>query len=179
MTRKLSTSLPVRLALGAAMATLGVWACEGENAFAPRLVGPPQIIALTAPAEVRAGQSIDVRVIAVGEARIDSVAVRFRRAFETSVGRVVSPPSQTATVDLSAQVPTQIADTLLIVTAVVRDVTGNLSATKADTVRVIDTTAPTVSITLVRSPVGLGKPDSFTVAATDNVALRSLGYVLT
>lgn len=179
MTNTRSASPRTRLHLGAAaLAVAALGACEGDNAFAPREVGPPQIIALSAPAEVRAGQIIDVRVHAIGETRLSTVTVRFRRAFETEIERPVSPPSASAVVDVSTTVPKEIADTLLIVTAVARDALGNVSAPVSDTVRVIDTTAPTVTVSLVEREVGLGRRAGIRVTASDNVGLRALGYVL-
>ncbi|MBI4537906.1 MAG: hypothetical protein HY704_00170 [Gemmatimonadetes bacterium] len=172
------TRLGMRLGLGAALAALSLSACEGENAFAPRVVTPPKIIALSAPAEVLAGQKIDVRVYAVGEVRIQTVILRFRRAFESEIEQAVTPSSQTAVVDIATTVPKAIADTLLIVSAVAKDALGNLSAAVSDTVRVIDTTPPSVTVTLTEAEVGLGKQAAIKVAATDNVGLRSLGYLL-
>lgn len=153
-------------------------ACDDENLFETRSAAPPEVTAVSAPAEVRAGQTLDVRVRAVGELRIDSLVVRARGAFSDEKSVVFQPQLNDVTTDVSFEVPEEIQDTVLVVSATAVDVAGNVSAVVSDTVRVRDSTPPSVTVQASRQVVGLGKEVAISVEAQDNVGLRSLGFRL-
>ena len=165
-----------RLGLGLAAATL-LWACDDANLFEPRVVATPEVVALSAPAEVRSGESLDVRVRAMGELRIDSISVKVRGAFNAEQGIQLATNGLTdVVVDASFEVPATVFDTLAVVTAVAVDAQGNASTVVTDTVRVVDSTPPIVQVSLKQSIVGIGKDLEIQVRALDNVGLMAVGY---
>lgn len=122
----------------AAMATL--WACEGDNLFAPgQQADPPVIVSLDAPGEVTVGQTLDVQVEAVGNVALDSIVVRVRGGFSDQQTLEVATRLQ-ATVDASFQVPDEITENTATVSALAFDVQGNRSS------------AATASITITEAP---------------------------
>ena len=98
-----------------------LWGCDDPNLFEPRTVAPPEIVGLSAPAEVRSGETLDVRVRAIGELRIDSISVKVRGAFNAEKALLVASSGLSDVVaDASFEVPDVISDTLAVVSAVAR-----------------------------------------------------------
>lgn len=168
--------IPHRRVLAAGLATLILWACKGDNLFEPNQVNPPQIVGLSAPASVRAGQDLDVRVRAIGELRIDSVLVRLRGAYSEDKSIRVTSGTLDVVVDATFSIPAVVSDTILVVSATAVDAQGNASAVAVDSVRVIDSTLPTVSVSLTSDAVGLGKEVGLDISASDNVGLARWGF---
>ncbi len=166
-----------RVALGALLATLLVWGCDGNNLFGPGVGLGPQIITLETPSAVPSGEEMQVRVRAVGLVRVDSI-VTTARGGEFNFRRVsLSQNGETdLTVGVSFDIPRPITDTLVVVQATAYDAQGNPSLPKLDTVRALDTTPPSVQTTVGSQQVGQGKTLAIGVQATDNIGMNRIGY---
>ncbi|MGQ0560985.1 MAG: YncE family protein [Gemmatimonadota bacterium] len=142
--------------------------------------GAPTILSVTAPDSTRGGQTVDVRVVAQGVRPITSLTVRFRGAVNQDV-RVPITGRTSVTEDVSIQLPVEVADTVLVVTAVAEDQSGALSAlTTAATrrIRVTDVTIPTVSATATPGSTAAGSTIRIRVNARDNVSVTRIGYAV-
>jgi hypothetical protein len=166
------------LALAAAVLMVG---CEGDNLFKPLEGDPPEIVGLSAPAEVKAGSRLDVAVRAVGELAIDSIVVRVRGAFAGDQTSVMESVIYDAQVVATFDVPLAVLDTLATVTAIAYDINGQISVPAEDVVRVRDSTPPQVSVTDVTSSdeaIGAGTSLEVSLSASDNVGLARVGFRL-
>lgn len=159
-----------------ALALTGIWSCGGDNVFAPGDETPPRVIELVVPAQIRSGQTMDVRVRAQGSVQIQGVTVRVRGAHTADVTLQPSNPRSEVVVDFTFPLPNVIADTTLTVSATATDARGNVSQVVTRIVRAVDITPPGVAATLGNATVGLGKEASLRVQATDNVGLSSVGF---
>ncbi|MEX2528985.1 MAG: hypothetical protein WEA09_15240 [Gemmatimonadota bacterium] len=159
-----------------AVALTGIWSCGGDNVFAPGDETPPRVIELVVPAQIRSGQTMDVRVRAQGSVQIQGITVRVRGAHTADVTLQPSNPRSEVVVDFTFPLPEIITDTILTVAATATDARGNVSQVVTRTVRAVDITPPGVTATLGNATVGLGKEASLRVQATDNVGLSSVGF---
>jgi len=164
------------LALGG-LAALAAWGCDGNNLFGPGVSLGPQIVDFHTPASVLSGEAMEVHVRAVGLVRVDSVVVTASGGeFALRSVRLSQNGESDFSTMASFDIPRPITDTLVVVTGVAFDAQGNRSLPSVDTVRAIDTTPPTVSVSLPDPVVGQGYPLAIRVQASDNIGLRWIGY---
>lgn len=179
--RRPARRLGSRLSFVLAAALLGTAACEGDNLFTGtgRLGdGPPVIASLTVPVSVAEGAVLDVRAKAVAPQGLASVTIRFRRG---AVGEQQFPgtsQSDTVTVDATITVPSQSQDSVVVVEAFATDTRGRVSEIVTRTVRVIDASAPTVTVTADPQQVSIGDTLRIRVNASDRFGLQSIGFAL-
>ncbi len=143
--------------------------------------GLPVIVSVTGPDSTRAGQIVDIRVVAQGVRPITELNIRFRGAVSADQRVVIIPAATSVTKDVQIQLPIDVSDTILTVTAVATDQAGQLSAlttASTKTVRVTDVTAPTVSATATPGATSAGSIIAIRVNARDNVGLRQVGYAV-
>ncbi len=164
------------LMLWAALLTSAVWGCEGSHLFAPLTIGP-QITELTAPASAQSGDSLIVRVRALGSVRVDSIVATVRiGAYEQSqVAAQLGILSDFSTA-FDFGIPIAVADTLGTIEAYAVDGRASIGPTANVTVRLIDTAAPTVSLSLQSPNIGLGTDFDVTISAQDNIGLSQIGF---
>jgi hypothetical protein len=140
----------------------------------------PQVTSVTAtPDPARAGGIVDVRATATGVRPITKMTFRFRGAVNTDVEVPVVPNRTSATVDAQVSLPVDVSDTLLTITVVAEDALANLSpitATAVRTLRVSDTTAPTVTAAANPGSTSAGRPVQVRVTARDNVSVTRIGF---
>jgi hypothetical protein len=153
------------------------WGCEGNNLFGPGVGVGPQITEFHTPVSVKSGETMTVEARAVALIRVDSIVLTANGG-EFAFRRVQL--SQQGETDFRTgadfEIPRPITDTLIVVTATAFDAQGNRSLAKTDTVRAIDTTPPTASVSLGQDVVGQGKDLDIQVSASDNIGLRAVGY---
>ena len=152
--------------------------CDDNNFFQPPTGPPPEILALSAPAQVQAGQKLDVAVRAKGTLPLDSVVVKVRGAFSGDESVIFETVTYDQSVVVGFDVPIAIVDTIATVTAYAYDVNGQVSTAVQDQVRIIDRTPPTVSVSSKDDNVGQGGTLEIGLKASDNVGLAQAGYRL-
>lgn len=133
--------LRVRAAGTLLLAVIALGACEGDNLFKnnpPVADGPPVIKSLLVPESVSEGEVIPVRVEAVARRGLAEVEVQYRGAFDTDQKFGYELGTDSVVVNTSVQVFNR-QDSLLVVTAFARDISGRTSASRSDTVRVEQT----------------------------------------
>ena len=145
--------------------------------------GLPVIVSvITVPADSqRAGQIVDVRVTAQGVRPITQLTVRFRGAANADQVVQVVPAATNVQKEVQIQLPTEVSDTILTITAIATDQAGQLSAlttASTKTLKITDTTAPTVSATATPGATSAGSIIAIRVNARDNVGLRQVGYAV-
>jgi len=178
MSRRHVTTLAIALA-----GALGLTACEGDNLFTgggPSLgQGPPVVTSIIAPASINEGATLDVRVKAIAPRGMTNIQIRFRRGINAENSNdITGSRRDTVTVDATQQVPSAAADSIIIVEAFATDATGAVSAVRSDTVRVIDSSAPTVSLQSSTTGASPGGSLQVRVNAEDRMGLKSVGYVV-
>lgn len=113
------------------------------------VLGDPVIESLTlltvAP---KAGQRVDVRVVASGVRPLARVNVSFRGAADADVSFPVVPARTSATVDASVTLPQELPDTILIVRATAVDEAGAVSEIREIVVQVEPVASPPPGVTL-------------------------------
>jgi hypothetical protein len=130
---------------------------------------------------IRAGRTVDIRVVATGVAPIKSLEVRFRGAVDQLVTVAITPSATSVTRDVSVAIPLEVTDTSLTVTAVAVDDANNRSAiTGASTLRlsISDVTVPVVSATATPAATTAGSRINIRVNARDNVSVTRIGYAV-
>jgi hypothetical protein len=130
---------------------------------------------------IRAGRTVDIRVVATGVAPIKSLEVRFRGAVDQLVTVAITPSATNVTRDVSVAIPVEVTDTSLTVTAVAVDEANNRSAiTGASTLRlsISDVTVPVVSATATPAATTAGSRINIRVNARDNVSVTRIGYAV-
>ena len=165
-----------RALLTAVLLTAALWGCEGTHLFAPVTIGP-QITELNTPAAVQSGDSIMVAVRALGLVRVDSIitTIRVGTFVQTQVARQAGILSDfSAAFDFS--IPVAVSDTLGIIEAFAVDAQANIGPTATVAVRMIDTAAPTVSISLENPQLGAGTEIRVGIMAQDNIGLSQIGF---
>jgi hypothetical protein len=161
------------LAVGAL--SLGLAACDGSNAFAPVGVGP-SVVELFAPEQTQGGAEFQVAARAVAAVRVDSIVVTVQgggidyRQTQTNSGR-----ENDVTYTFDVPVPTAVSDTIATISAVAFDAQGNQSLVRTRTIRLVDSAAPTVTLTVSADTVSQGETLSFTVTAIDNIQVARTG----
>lgn len=160
-------------------------ACDGDNLFnnkiATSVSAIPVITSVTGPDVVKSGSVVDIRVVAHGTSPIASLTVRFRGATTEDVTVTIATPTNDVTRDVSVTLPVAVSDTILTVTAVATDNLGQLSALTAASTKVIrvqDTSAPAVTVSVDKATANAGSRIAITVNATDNVGLTKIGFAL-
>lgn len=135
-------------------------ACEGDNLFSGDTAviqhGPPLITSIDAPATIDEGATLDVRIKAIAPRGMEAVTVRYRRAINSEVKRSFLGQPDTVTVDASIAVPSETADSILIVQAFATDIGGRVSSIATDTIRVINQFVPIAGATLVPTTARMG-----------------------
>lgn len=130
---------------------------------------------------VRAGQIVDVRVTAQGVRPITELNIRFRGAVNSDQKVTITPAATSVTKDVQIQLPTDVSDTVLTITAVATDQAGQLSpinVTATKVLRVTDVTVPTVSAAPSTTNTSAGSTVLIRINARDNVALKQVGYAV-
>ena len=127
---------------------LAVGACEGDNLFenggAIDVGGSPVITSLTADGTVRAGESVTVRVQAIGRAGINGIDVVVSGAATADRFIAVDPPrADTVSVTVSVTIPDPAPSLQLRVDATATDEGGRTSAVKTITVPVLQSAGAT------------------------------------
>ncbi|HUP89447.1 MAG TPA: hypothetical protein VM100_08855 [Longimicrobiales bacterium] len=145
--------------------------------------GVPTVTSITTqPADsVRAGAVLDVRVTATGVRPITELNIRFRGATNADQKVTISPAATTVTKDVQIQIPVEVSDTTLTITAVATDQAGQLSpinTLSTRTVRVTDVSAPTVTASPNKSNTAAGGVVQIRIQARDNVALSQVGFAV-
>lgn len=158
------------LALGA-----GVAACDGGNAFGPVGVAP-SIVALQAPETAASGTPLEVYVAGVAVIRLDSVVVTVEGGTFSARQRLTGESRQLE-VDgvLTFNLPSTVTDTVFTIEAFAVDAQRNVSLPAMRTVRVLDGTPPTATLSGVPEAVRQGETFQATVTASDNLGLRWIG----
>ncbi|HEX6135790.1 MAG TPA: hypothetical protein VFZ24_17585 [Longimicrobiales bacterium] len=111
-------------------------ACEGSNLFVGEVSEePPRITQILAPSSVTVPAQFNVDITGTARSGVSTIEVIFSGAFVNAdtVNFPGTAETETARATLDLQ---QTADSLLIIRAVVEDVTGRVSAPAFDTVRV-------------------------------------------
>lgn len=141
-------------------------------------LGAPAILSLTTIPEdsTRGGRTLDVRVVARGIRPIARIDVRFRGAVDADRSITINPERLDVTQDVSVQIPLEVADTTLTISATATDVTGAISPITTRTIRVRDVTAPTVSATVNPGQASAGKTVAIRISARDNVGISRYGF---
>jgi hypothetical protein len=136
-----------RAAAAAALAVaLAIGACEGDNLFenggAIDVGGGPVVTSLTSDGSAREGESVTVRVKAVGRGGINAINVVFSGAATATRSVVVDPPNaDTVSVTVSVNIPDPAPSAQLRVDATASDDGGRTSAVKTLTIPVLDSEA--------------------------------------
>jgi hypothetical protein len=155
-----------------------VGACDGSNAFQP-VKTPPQIVELSAPAQVDEGAAFEVNTRAVGLVRIDSIVVTFEGAI---TGRQVESNTRPisdlrAEFDFTAPDPT--FQNIATYTAIAVDAQGNVSLPRTGTILIRDLTPPgPVTLTVDPTTVFQDQIVNFGVTAADNLLLTRVGVTV-
>ena len=140
-------------------------------------LGAPVILSLTTPTDsTRGGRTLDVRVVARGIRPLTRIDVRFRGAVDADRSITISPERLDVTQDVSVQIPLDVADTTLTISATATDVTGAVSPISSLIIRVRDVTAPTVSATVNPGQASAGKTVAIRISARDNVGIARYGF---
>jgi|GEM_PF-664001 len=140
-------------------------------------LGAPAILSLTTPTDsTRGGRTLDVRVVARGIRPLTRIDVRFRGAVDADRSITISPERLDVTQDVSVQIPLDVADTTLTISATATDVTGAVSPISSLIIRVRDVTAPTVSATVNPGQASAGKTVAIRISARDNVGIARYGF---
>jgi hypothetical protein len=134
--------LRVRAAGTLLLAVIGLGACEGDNLFKnnpPVADGPPVIKSLLVPESVVfEGDVIPVQVEAVARRGLAEVEIQYRGALNTDQRFGYELGTDSVVINTFVEV-FQRQDSLLVVTAFARDISGRISASLSDTVRVDQT----------------------------------------
>jgi hypothetical protein len=126
--------------------------------------GPPVVTSVTGPSGVRAGETINIRVIAFGARRVSRIDLSVRGAISVDTSIVVSPAVVNANEVISLRLPDVLQDTLITLTATAHDQFGFTSAPYTGIVSfAID--EPSVEL-LVPPSVEAGKVLNLVVRAT-------------
>lgn len=156
-----------RWRLGAGALLMGIAmlvACDGSNLFdnetnpfvTPRLT-------LSVPDGAFAGDTIGIAVSATAANNITSIDISVRGAVTRDTTLTVSGRAVSATFKVG--VPQILTDTLLFVSAVAKDINGNVSRARTDTVSVLG--PPSI--------ISVTGPDSLSPGATQTVTVRAFG----
>jgi hypothetical protein len=97
-------------------------------------VGPPTVLAVSAPSTVHAGETITVRVIAYGARRIERIDLGLRGAVQRDTSITLFPAQNSVSRDIQISLPSLVQDTMLTVTASVRDEAGSNSSGRSTNV---------------------------------------------
>ena len=103
-------------------------ACEGDNLFTGE--GPsfvPRVTALGAPEVALGGDTIRVRVDAIAQRGISRVDISLRGAVTQDTSIKIDPPEIRVSQVVALPLPTMLQDTLILVSASITDVLGNIS----------------------------------------------------
>jgi predicted RNA-binding protein with TRAM domain len=139
----------------------------------------PVVASVTTPATAREGQTVDVRVRAIGARGLSSVTVRFRGAINSDRVIPITPTSSdTVTIDASEVVPSPSTDSILRIDVTATDQFGGVSAIVSRTVTVVDATAPGISASLASPIVSAGRTIDLHVIANDALGLKQVGYAV-
>jgi hypothetical protein len=168
------------LASGALFAALlGVVGCDGDNLFKTGgAVVAPEVDAIAVPPAATAGETIEVTVSASGQRNIASIAVSFRGAAQDDITITIDPTRTPVTESIQYTIPVPVQDSLLVVSAIARDIADRASDPVSATVRITDVTLPTVTASADPVPAHLGGPLEIRVNAADNVGLSRIGYLV-
>jgi hypothetical protein len=164
-----------RTGIGIAILSLGLAACEGDNAFQPTREAP-LIAELTVPLETAEGQRLTI--LARGEARValDSLSIELEVGGLTLRQTKLGVRRETFVEgSFIFQLPAVLSDTLMVVRAVAVDAQRNVSTPELRTLIVRDNTPPTVSTALPATPASQGATLAFAVTGQDNMGLARLG----
>ncbi|HET9985552.1 MAG TPA: Ig-like domain-containing protein [Longimicrobiales bacterium] len=180
-------SLPIPASVQDSVLTLQVSAIDGggtpsvvrtRTIFIP--TSAPVVTAVTAPDSIRPGSTLDVRVTAKGSRPIAKIDLMLRGAIERDLSATPLRNDMTdVTQDFPILLPDTMKDTLLVVGAKATDQAGAVSAVLQRTIRIRDTGAPTVALTLGSTSANSGQKVDVKVSAKDNVGLTKVGYKVT
>jgi hypothetical protein len=140
--KNVSTVLPGNILLSdlrvraAAVDRGGVVAYSDESVVNIPL-GPPFVTELETPLAAYNGTVVDVRVRARGDRPLSLIEVRFRGAVDSTKSYTIDPQRVDATQDVSVGIPASPKDSVLVVMATARDLTGAISEIVTRTVSVI------------------------------------------
>lgn len=185
-------SLPIPGSVQDSILTLQVAAIDGggtpsevrtRTIFIP--TSAPVITALTGPTgswpdSIQPGSTLDLRVTAKGSRPIAKIDIMLRRAVERDLSATPTGSNMTeVTLPFSTLLPDTMKDTLLVVGATATDEAGAISTTYQRTIRITDSGAPTVDLTLGSPSANSGQTVDVKVSAKDNVGLTKVGYKVT
>jgi DNA-binding beta-propeller fold protein YncE len=169
------------LAVAAALAAV-LGACGGDNMFsgpnAKLAQTPPVVSAIEAPQAVGEGDSLKIIVRAFAPLGIAKIDIRFRGAVTTERSLIVDSRSDTASVATAIQVPAEVQDTTILVEATVTDKFERVSDVLVRTVRVLDTSAPSVTASVTPERASMGDTVRVRVIAVDAGGLQAIGFAL-
>lgn len=139
----------------------------------------PPVVTILAPADgtqIGLGQNLTLKVRATDNVAVSQIAYTATGAVTSSEARAVTPPTTPAEVSFTLSVPAGTAPGNITLTVVARDQAGNESAPAATSVTLLDTLAPTVTITSPApgAAVDPRAPLDVTVQATDNVGVTEI-----
>lgn len=155
--------------------------CDGDNLFGGGGTiqrGEPVVTSVTAPAIASKGTSIDVRVRAVAPSGLELVTIRYSGVIDDEIERPFVSETDTVTINLSVAIPSQTADSLLVIEAFATDAGGRESPIVTDTVRIVDAGGPVVTASSTSTTASSGDSIMVTVSATDQDGLSSVGYAI-
>ena len=164
-------------------AALSLAACAGDNLFEQGGVkaggGPPIVTVVDAPATVREGATVDVRVKAIGRRGITKIDIRYRGAINQDQSFPISPvSSDTVTVDASIELSDTTSDATLRIEVFATDAFGGVSAIVSRTVNITDASAPSISASVGSTTASAGGNIALTVSARDELGLKQVGYAI-
>jgi len=188
MVKLISRGLRTLRARAHPLATLGVatilvaGACSGDNLFEGRQSvggGPPRITALIVPQQASENSRVDVRVKAFGGSGITQIDIRFRGAAIDDQQFPITPVTRdTVTRDASIDLPLVAGDSVLRVEAYATDASGAVSDVVTATVRIVDGSAPAVTVSSEATSASTGGTLDLRVQATDPFGLQQIGYAI-
>ncbi|CAN5815328.1 hypothetical protein BH23GEM9_BH23GEM9_15190 [soil metagenome] len=176
-------SAPKALLVSALIGLGMLTACDGDNLFTgnpPSHVtgGAPVVASISVPDAIDEGGRLDIRVKAIAPGGMASVQIRYRRAVNEEQAFPTASRTDTVTVDAILQLPAQVQDSFLTIEAFATDQGGRVSEVVSRTIRVIDKSAPAVSVSLTPTRASMGDTVRVRVTAHDNAGLHSVGYAL-